>query len=146
MCSTDFVRKRSIAKTLGGLRGPRASNRDGVAHSRFRRRAGGQVRARVDGAGRSPGLNEGRPPMAIATINPATGETLKTYEPLTDEALEDKLARAAAAWQRYRLTSPEERAGWLRAAADVLDQDTDAVSELMVTEMGKTLAAAKADT
>ena len=37
--------------------------------------------------------------MAIATINPATGETLKTYEPLSDEALEDKLARAAAAWR-----------------------------------------------
>ena len=36
--------------------------------------------------------------MAIATINPATGETLKTYEPLTDEALEEKIARAAAAW------------------------------------------------
>jgi succinate-semialdehyde dehydrogenase/glutarate-semialdehyde dehydrogenase len=83
--------------------------------------------------------------MAIATINPATGETLKTYEPLSDEALEDKLARAAAAWQRYRLTSPEERAGWLRAAADVLDEDAGPVAELMVTEMGKTLAAAKAE-
>ena len=35
--------------------------------------------------------------MAIATINPATGETLKTYEPLSDEALEDRIARAAAA-------------------------------------------------
>ena len=44
--------------------------------------------------------------MAIATINPATGETLKTYEPLTDEALEDKIARAAAAWATYRLTTP----------------------------------------
>ena len=83
--------------------------------------------------------------MAIATINPATGETLKTYEPLSDEALEDRLARAAAAWTSYRRTSPEERSGWLRAAADVLDADADTVAELMVTEMGKTLAAAKAE-
>src|SRR5918997_4691410 len=83
--------------------------------------------------------------MAIATVNPATGETLKTYEPLTDEALEEKLARAAEAWTSYRLTSPADRAGWLRAAADVLDGDADAVAELMVTEMGKTLAAAKAE-
>ncbi len=83
--------------------------------------------------------------MAIATINPATGETLKTYEPLSDEALEDKLARAAAAWTSYRRTSPEERSGWLRAAADVLDADTDTVAELMTTEMGKTLASAKAE-
>ncbi len=83
--------------------------------------------------------------MAIATINPATGETLKTYEPLSDEALEDKLARAAAAYRSYRLTDLEERAGWLRAAADVLDGDADTVAELMVTEMGKPLAAAKAE-
>jgi len=83
--------------------------------------------------------------MAIATINPATGETLKTYDPLSDEALEEKIARAAAAWQRYRLTAPEERAGWLRAAADVLDRDAATVAELMTTEMGKTLASAKAE-
>ena len=84
--------------------------------------------------------------MAIATINPATGETVKTFQPLPDDALEEKLARAATAWASYRRTSPQERAGWLRAAADVLDSDGAAVAELMVTEMGKTLAAAKAET
>src|SRR5919107_4137157 len=83
--------------------------------------------------------------MAIATVNPATGETLKTYEPLSDEALEEKIARAAAAWASYRRTSPEQRAGWLRAAADVLDGDAGTVAELMVTEMGKPIAAAKAE-
>src|SRR4051812_28566441 len=83
--------------------------------------------------------------MAIATINPATGETLKTYEPLSDEAVDEKIDRATRAWASYRLTTPEERAGWLRAAADVLDADRDAVAELMTTEMGKTLASAKAE-
>src|SRR5919107_1686636 len=83
--------------------------------------------------------------MAIATINPATGETLKTFEPLTDAALEERIARAAAAWAGYRRTTPEQRAGWLRAAADVLDGDLDTVAELMTTEMGKTLASAKAE-
>ncbi|MGY1696999.1 MULTISPECIES: NADP-dependent succinic semialdehyde dehydrogenase [unclassified Geodermatophilus] len=83
--------------------------------------------------------------MAIATINPATGETLKTYDPLSDDAVDEKIGRAAAAYRAYRLTSPEERVGWLRAAADVLDADTDTVAALMVTEMGKTLAAAKAE-
>jgi succinate-semialdehyde dehydrogenase/glutarate-semialdehyde dehydrogenase len=83
--------------------------------------------------------------MAIATINPATGETLKTYEPLGEEALEDRLSRAAAAFAGYRLTSPAERAGWLAAAADVLDADAGSVAELMTTEMGKTLASAKAE-
>jgi succinate-semialdehyde dehydrogenase / glutarate-semialdehyde dehydrogenase len=83
--------------------------------------------------------------MAIATISPTTGETLKTYEPLSDEALEDALARAATAYASYRLTSVEDRVGWLRAAADVLEADVDSVAELMTTEMGKTLAAAKAE-
>src|SRR5215211_4588938 len=83
--------------------------------------------------------------MAIATINPTTGETLKTFEPLTDDALEEKLARAAAAARSYRRTTPQQRTGWLSAAADVLDADTDAVAELMTTEMGKTLASAKAE-
>jgi succinate-semialdehyde dehydrogenase/glutarate-semialdehyde dehydrogenase len=83
--------------------------------------------------------------MAIATINPATGETLKTYEPISDEALEEKLARAAAAWASYRRTTPQQRVGWLSAAADVLDAEQDTVAELMTTEMGKTLASAKAE-
>jgi succinate-semialdehyde dehydrogenase/glutarate-semialdehyde dehydrogenase len=83
--------------------------------------------------------------MAIATINPATGETLKTFEPLSADELEAKLARAAGAWAGYRLTAPEQRAGWLAAAADVLDAEADDVAALMVTEMGKTLTAAKAE-
>lgn len=83
--------------------------------------------------------------MAIATINPTTGETLKTYEPLSDDALEEKIGRAAAAYRSYRRTSVEDRVRWLRAAADVLDADTDGVAELMTTEMGKTLSSAKAE-
>src|SRR3954451_14527609 len=83
--------------------------------------------------------------MAIATTNPTTGEVLKTYEPLSDEALEEKIARAATAFASYRLTPVEDRVRWLRAAADVLDGDADSVAELMTTEMGKTLASAKAE-
>jgi succinate-semialdehyde dehydrogenase/glutarate-semialdehyde dehydrogenase len=83
--------------------------------------------------------------MAIATINPTTGETLKTFEPLSDAELEDRLARADAAFRSYRLTSYEQRAGWMRAAADVLDAEADALSELMTTEMGKTRKAARAE-
>jgi len=33
--------------------------------------------------------------MAIATINPATGQTIKTFEPLTDSQVDQKIARAA---------------------------------------------------
>jgi succinate-semialdehyde dehydrogenase/glutarate-semialdehyde dehydrogenase len=83
--------------------------------------------------------------MAIATINPTTGETVKTFDALDAKQLEDRLERASQAFRGYRLTGVDERAGWLRAAADVLDTDTDQVGELMTLEMGKTLAAAKAE-
>ncbi|PZS34570.1 MAG: NADP-dependent succinic semialdehyde dehydrogenase [Pseudonocardiales bacterium] len=83
--------------------------------------------------------------MAIATINPATGETLKSFDPLTEAELTDRLRRAADAFTSYRRTSLADRAGWLRAAADVLDADVEHAATLMTTEMGKTLAAAKAE-
>ena len=83
--------------------------------------------------------------MAIATTNPATGEVLKTFDALSADELEDRLARAARAFASYRLTSYDERAGWMRAAADLLDAEADDIGRLMVTEMGKTLAAAKAE-
>jgi succinate-semialdehyde dehydrogenase/glutarate-semialdehyde dehydrogenase len=83
--------------------------------------------------------------MAIATLNPATGETLKTFEALTAAELDDRLTRAQAAFTTYRRTSFAERAQWMRAAADVLDADTQQLAELMTTEMGKTVKAAKAE-
>jgi succinate-semialdehyde dehydrogenase/glutarate-semialdehyde dehydrogenase len=81
--------------------------------------------------------------MAIATINPATGETVKTYDDMSEEDVERCLAAAAAAHAGYRLTSFEERAGWMRQAADILDAEQDQIAAMMTTEMGKTLAAAK---
>lgn len=80
--------------------------------------------------------------MAIATISPVTGETLKSFDELTPEELDDKLARAAAAAESYRLTSVEQRAGWLSTAAGNLENEADSVSELITAEMGKTLRAA----
>jgi succinate-semialdehyde dehydrogenase/glutarate-semialdehyde dehydrogenase len=80
--------------------------------------------------------------MAISTISPVTGETLKSFDELTPEELENKLARAEAAAESYRLTSVEERARWLGQAADNLENEADSVSELITAEMGKTLRAA----
>ncbi|MGW3630926.1 NADP-dependent succinic semialdehyde dehydrogenase [Streptomyces sp. NPDC005122] len=80
--------------------------------------------------------------MAIATTSPVTGEVVESFDELTPEQLEDKLARAAAAAATYRLTSVEDRAGWLAQAADLLEKDADAVSRMITTEMGKTLRAA----
>ena len=81
--------------------------------------------------------------MSIATISPLTGEVLKSFDELTAEELEDKLARAAAAAAAYRLTTVEQRATWLARAAEVLEKDADSVAELITTEMGKPIRAAR---
>ncbi|WP_310963757.1 NADP-dependent succinic semialdehyde dehydrogenase [Nocardioides terrisoli] len=83
--------------------------------------------------------------MAITTTDPRTGEVLKTFTELTDAEIEDRLARAASAAASYRLTTFEQRAGWLRAAADVLDRRTEEVATLMTLEMGKTKRASAAE-
>jgi succinate-semialdehyde dehydrogenase / glutarate-semialdehyde dehydrogenase len=89
-----------------------------------------------------PGAAE-RGRMAIATINPATGETLKTYGELSDAEIERCLAAAARAHASYRLTDFEARAGWMRRAADILDSENEQIAVMMTTEMGKTVAAAR---
>ena len=83
--------------------------------------------------------------MAISTTDPRTGKVLKTYDELTDEQLEERLARAAAASDTYRLTTHDQRAGWLRSAADILDKRVDEIAELMTLEMGKTKKSAAAE-
>ncbi|MGW3991963.1 NAD-dependent succinate-semialdehyde dehydrogenase [Amycolatopsis sp. NPDC004772] len=83
--------------------------------------------------------------MAIASVNPATGETLRTFDELTDEQVEQKIARAAAAFREHRRTSFAERAERLRRAADILEAETDELARLATLEMGKTLASAKAE-
>ena len=84
--------------------------------------------------------------MAIATVNPATGQTLKTYDEMSEADVERCLAAAAAVHESYRLTSFAERAGWMRAAAGILDGEQDQIAAMMTTEMGKTLAAARQET
>jgi succinate-semialdehyde dehydrogenase / glutarate-semialdehyde dehydrogenase len=81
--------------------------------------------------------------VAIATINPATGATLKTYEEMSEAEIERCLAAATAAHASYRLTSFDDRAGWMRRAAGILDDEQDHIAAMMTTEMGKTLAAAR---
>jgi succinate-semialdehyde dehydrogenase/glutarate-semialdehyde dehydrogenase len=83
--------------------------------------------------------------VAIATINPATGETLKTYDELSEAEVQRCLATAAAAHASYRLTSFADRAAWMRRAADILDDENEQIATMMVTEMGKTLLAARAE-
>jgi succinate-semialdehyde dehydrogenase/glutarate-semialdehyde dehydrogenase len=83
--------------------------------------------------------------MAIASINPTTGETLRVFEPLSPDALEQKLAYAFAAFQTYRKSSFAERAQWLSNAARILEESKQELGRTMTLEMGKTLKSAVAE-
>src|SRR5688500_449617 len=79
--------------------------------------------------------------MPIATINPATGETLRTFDPLTDTELDDKIAHGAKTFQTYRRTPLAQRAARLLRAAEILEAEQGAFGRLMTTEMGKLVKA-----
>src|SRR5918999_395800 len=87
-------------------------------------------------------VDERRVGMTIATINPATGQTLRTFTPLSEPELDACLQRAADTFVRYRKTPLAERTRMLLRAAEILEAEQDKFARLMVTEMGKTLKAA----
>ncbi|HKG93977.1 MAG TPA: NAD-dependent succinate-semialdehyde dehydrogenase [Gemmatimonadaceae bacterium] len=81
--------------------------------------------------------------MPIATINPATGETLRTYAELSADELESRLAAAHAAFPRWRRTPVRERARVVARAAELLESEKGDFGRLMTTEMGKPIRAAE---
>ncbi|MFJ7152790.1 NADP-dependent succinic semialdehyde dehydrogenase [Streptomyces sp. NPDC100445] len=83
--------------------------------------------------------------MPIATVNPANGETLKTYEPMGEEELERRLQLAEATFRTYRTTTFADRARLLTRAADLLDEDRREIGRIMTTEMGKPVTQARAE-
>jgi succinate-semialdehyde dehydrogenase/glutarate-semialdehyde dehydrogenase len=83
--------------------------------------------------------------MAIATINPATGETIKTFQPLTEAEIEKKLQLSVAAFKSERKTPFAVRAKRMLKAAEILERDKEKFAHLMTLEMGKPYKAAVAE-
>jgi succinate-semialdehyde dehydrogenase / glutarate-semialdehyde dehydrogenase len=81
--------------------------------------------------------------MPIQSLNPANGQLLRSFEPLTPEVLESKLAIAAAASKTYPRESLEQRAFWMRRLAVLLENDLEDLAMTMTLEMGKTLSSAR---
>jgi succinate-semialdehyde dehydrogenase / glutarate-semialdehyde dehydrogenase len=80
--------------------------------------------------------------MTIATINPATGRTERTFQPLSDAELEARIQCAADTYRRYRRLALPERTRMLIRAAEILEAEKEVFGRLMTLEMGKTLKAA----
>lgn len=75
--------------------------------------------------------------MAIATTNPATGEVVKTFQPLSDAEIEKKVRLAVQVFKAERKTPFAVRAQRMIKAAEILERDKEKFAHLMTLEMGK---------
>jgi len=80
--------------------------------------------------------------MAIASINPATGEKLKEFATFNDAEIEKRLKRAEGAFAHHRREPFAKRAQLMMAAAALLEQEKDKFARTITLEMGKLLRAA----
>jgi succinate-semialdehyde dehydrogenase / glutarate-semialdehyde dehydrogenase len=80
--------------------------------------------------------------MAIATINPATGELVKSFEALTDAQIEKKIQLATETFQSYKRIPHSKRAEMLVRAAEILEKEKEKFGRVMTLEMGKPFRAA----
>jgi succinate-semialdehyde dehydrogenase/glutarate-semialdehyde dehydrogenase len=83
--------------------------------------------------------------MTIATINPATGKTIRTFEPFSAARVSECLDRATNAYRAHRRTTFADRAQRMQKAAAILDAESRELGRLMTLEMGKPIGAAIAE-
>jgi succinate-semialdehyde dehydrogenase/glutarate-semialdehyde dehydrogenase len=83
--------------------------------------------------------------MAIASVNPATGETIRTFEALDDAAIDAALARSVSALRVNRARGFDERASRMIRAAEILEERQKELGRLITIEMGKPVKAAIAE-
>ncbi|MFG1932590.1 NADP-dependent succinic semialdehyde dehydrogenase [Mycobacterium sp. NPDC048908] len=83
--------------------------------------------------------------MPIATINPATGETVETFQAHDDAQVVRRIAQALEAHVALRDTTYAERAEWMVAAAEVLEADVENAARMITVEMGKPIAQSRAE-
>jgi succinate-semialdehyde dehydrogenase/glutarate-semialdehyde dehydrogenase len=81
--------------------------------------------------------------MAIRSVNPATGETLGSFDPLDEAGIEARLRLAAGTFLEYRRMPFAERARLMTRAAEILEAGQDQFGRLMTSEMGKPIQAAR---
>jgi succinate-semialdehyde dehydrogenase / glutarate-semialdehyde dehydrogenase len=83
--------------------------------------------------------------MAIATINPTTGQTEQTFEAHDAAEVQRRIGQAQSAFEALRSTTYAQRGEWMRAAASLLEAEVDQLARLLVIEMGKPLPQAEAE-
>src|SRR6185437_10515952 len=82
------------------------------------------------------------PRRTVSTVSPLTGELLREFEQHSDDAVEKKIALAAATFRDYRKVPFAQRSAMMVRAAEILEKEKDAFGRMMTQEMGKTLKSA----
>src|SRR5687767_10878813 len=80
--------------------------------------------------------------MPIVTINPTTGEVIKSFEPLHSRQIEQKLQRASETFRSFRNTSFAERSASMLRAGGILESEKEDFARVMTLEMGKPIKGA----
>ena len=80
--------------------------------------------------------------MAIASVNPANGKVLKTFEALSDSWVDAKIGRAASTFPSFQRLPFTQRGRWMMKAAEILENEKEELGRLMTMEMGKPLRSA----
>jgi succinate-semialdehyde dehydrogenase/glutarate-semialdehyde dehydrogenase len=104
----------------------------------------GGVRARLD-LGDTEAMSPADAGPPIATVNPVNGELLQSFEPLDAEALDARLATAAAAAPVWAASTFAERSILLTTVAELLESELPDIAHTMTTEMGKPFAQSKGE-
>ncbi|MEO8736099.1 MAG: NAD-dependent succinate-semialdehyde dehydrogenase [Edaphobacter sp.] len=81
--------------------------------------------------------------MAIESINPANGKLLRHFDPLTGEAIREKIALASEAFRAYQTVPLDHRALCMRKLAAILEHETEDLATIITQEMGKPLHTAR---
>ena len=83
--------------------------------------------------------------MSIAVVNPATGDTVETFNEHTAEEIEQRVQKAQAAFEALKATDYAQRAEWMKKAADILESEVDELAQMLTIEMGKPIAQSVAE-
>lgn len=77
--------------------------------------------------------------MAIQSINPVNGKVIKTYKEDSQKVVNEKIHKAADAWEKWRKVPFAKKAKLMNAAARILRKEKNELAELMALEVGKPL-------
>ncbi len=83
--------------------------------------------------------------MSIQTVNPNTNKVVKSFEEMSDQAVEAAVTQAESAYTEWRKTSYEQRAVVLHKVASLMREKKEQLATLITLEMGKLFAQAEGE-